>query len=203
VNATVALARLFPLAIVEYGHSSHRRLSVPMTLLLLLNFVPASAQTQPSEYQLKAAFVYHFAQMVEWPNDYLDANSPLVICSTDDDSFAAALDWAVDGKQIGAHAVQTRHVRDLTLFHGCHVLVIASKDKSRVSSILSRVKDEAILTVGDSDDFLASGGLIGLSIQDNKVRFDINLNSAQHANLKISSRLLLLARNVVGVRKVG
>jgi hypothetical protein len=163
----------------------------------------ARPQSQPSEFQLKAAFVYHFAQMVDWPPAYLDSTGPLVICSIDDDPYSAALDWTVDGKRIANHPLQTRHVRDLASLHGCHVLVVASTDKSRLTAILDRVKNDPVLTVGDGDDFIAHGGIIGLTLQDKKIRFDINLNTAQRVNLKISSRLLLLARNVIGAGKQG
>ena len=172
-------------------------------LFLLLPPAASFSQSQPDVSQLKAAFVYHFAQMVDWPASYLDSNGPLVICSIEDDAYSAALDWAVGGKRIANHLVQTRHVRDLTTLRGCHVLVLAAMEKSRFAAILDHVKNEPVLTVGDGDDFVAQGGIIGLAFQDKKIRFDINLNAAQRVNLKISSRLLLLARNVIGAGKQG
>lgn len=142
--------------------------------------------------------------MVEWPPDIFGADgSPLVMCTIGDDSYAAALDFVIDGKQIGSHPIQTRHLHDKVPTRGCHLLVISAKDKKRAAAILAEVADEPVLTIGDSEDFAASGGIIGLSLQDNKVRFDINLNAAQRANLKISSRLLLLAKRVIGGGKQG
>jgi hypothetical protein len=186
--------------------SRNLRLTRVVALCLVFVLLPPSSsfsQSQPDVSQLKAAFVYHFAQMVDWPPSYLDSNGSLVICSIDDDSYSAALDRAVDGKRIANHPVQTRHVRDLTTLHGCHVLALAAMEQSRLAAILDRVKNEPVLTVGDGDDFVAHGGIIGLAFQDKKIRFDINLNAAQRVNLKISSRLLLLARNVIGAGKQG
>lgn len=153
---------------------------------------------------VKAAFIFHFAQMVEWPTDVIAAGAtPVVMCIADDDSYASALHSAVDGKLIGTHPIQVRYLREKADPRGCHLLVIAGKDKKQRQALLNAVKDAPILTVGDSDDFTSTGGVIGLFLEDNKIRFDINLNAARRANLKISSRLLLLARNVIAAGKQG
>jgi len=175
-----------------------------LALLFFLAPFRSPAQEQSSEYQVKAALIFHFAQLVEWPPDILGPNaSPLVMCTITDDSYSLALDLAVDGKQIGGHPIQTKHLRDKIAIHGCHLLVIGAKDKKRAAAIVASVTDEPVLTIGDSQDFAASGGMIGLSLQENKIRFDVNLNSAQRARLKISSRLLLLAKSVIGGGKQG
>ena len=175
-----------------------------MAILFFLAPARSPAQSQSGEYQVKAAFIFHFAQMVEWPPDISGPDgSPLVMCTIGDDSYSAALDWVIDGKQIGSHPIQTRHLHDKVPIRGCHLLVISGKDNKRAATILAEVADEPVLTIGDSENFVASGGIIGLSLQDNKVRFDINLNAAQRASLKISSRLLLLAKRVIGGGKQG
>jgi len=173
-------------------------------LLFLFAAALLQGQTQIDEFQVKAAFVFHFAQLVEWPADTLGAeNQPLVFCSAGEDSFSTALGTVIQGKQVGAHPIQIRHVREKDDLHGCHLLFIAGKDKTRGPAILARLKDAPILTVGESENFARQGGIIGLSVQENKIRFDINLNSAQRANLKISSRLLLLAKSVIGGGRQG
>jgi hypothetical protein len=153
---------------------------------------------------VKAAFIFHFAQMVEWPtNAIASSTSPIVMCMVDDESYSLALHSAVDGKQIGAHPIEIRYLREKASPRGCHLLVIAGEDRKHRQAILDAVKNAPVLTVGDSEDFTATGGVIGLFLEDNKIRFDINLNAAQRANLKISSRLLLLARNVIAAGKQG
>lgn len=166
--------------------------------------IPCGFAQSPGEYMVKAAFIFHFAQMVEWPTDAIAAGAaPIVMCVADDDSYASALHSAVDGKLIGTHPIEIRYLREKASPRGCHLLVITGEDKKRRQAVLDAVKDAPILTVGDSEDFTATGGVIGLFLEDNKIRFDINLNAAQRANLKISSRLLLLARNVIAAGKQG
>lgn len=181
----------------------HLLRGVVLVLVLVLLAPSAATQSPSGEYQLKAAFVFHFAQMVDWPPDFLAPDAPLIFCTLDGDAFSAAVDWAVDGKQIGKHAVQTRHPGDTNAVRGCHLLILVGKDKKRVAAALAVVKDAPVLTIGDCDNFTAGGGMIGLLLQDNKVRFDINLTAAQSSSLKISSRLLLLARNVIGNSQTG
>jgi hypothetical protein len=187
--------------------SAHRRAILGMFIaLLFFLFLSRFAfpQVQPNEYEVKAAFIFHFAQMVEWPSNALGANAqPLVICTLDDDSYSSALTTVAEGKLIGSHPVQTRLLHTIADVPGCHVLVVGGKDKKRVAAILAGTKDAPLLTVGDSEDFAPAGGIIGLLLQDNKIRFDVNLIAARRANLKISSRLLVLARSVIGGGKAG
>ena len=159
----------------------------------------AAGRTQPQEHQVKAAFIFHFAQLVDWPPEALgDDGGPMVFCTTGDDAALSGLEAVVQGKQIGNHPLRVRHVREQDDFRGCLVLFIAGDNTKFVISTLARLKDAPILTVGESENFVADGGMIGLFLQENKIRFDINLKAAQRANLKISSRLLLLAKRVLG-----
>jgi hypothetical protein len=170
-------------------HSSHSHLS---------------AQYQPSECQVKAAFLFHFAQLVEWPSSAVGPETqPLIICTVDNDSDSEALAAALQGKQITSHPIQIRRIHRREDARGCHVLSFIGKDSKRTAAFLDALENAPVLTVGDSDGFAANGGMIGLFVQDNKIRFDINLNAAQRANLKISSRLLLLARTVIGDARTG
>lgn len=129
---------------------------------------------------------------------------PFLICTIDEDeSYSHALQAAVQGKQIASHPVRIRRLRKPANIPGCHLLLIGNEDNKRIATILAGIPDAPVLTVGEARDFATSGGIIGLSLQENKIRFDINLSAAQRANLKISARLLLLARNVIGGGKQG
>jgi YfiR/HmsC-like len=158
----------------------------------------ARAQSSPDEYQLKAAFIFHFTQLVDWPPDALGSgNRHLVLCTNGESALPGVLEATVQGKQIGSRTLEVHHLQDKDNPVGCHILFIAGKDKKRVAAVLAALNTAPILTIGESDGFVQHGGIIGFCLQDNKIRFDINLKAAQRANLKISSRLLLLAKTVV------
>lgn len=163
----------------------------------------AQAPSRGEEYRVKAAFLFHFAQLVEWPADALgDSSSPVILCTLGEDPFRGALEAATAGKIIGSRAVRVRHAGAIQDTKGCQIVFIATTEKDP-SSCLSKLKDEPVLTVGESEGFLDRGGMINLTVEDNKVRFGINLEASEHARLNISSRLLLLATRVIGIRKNG
>jgi YfiR/HmsC-like len=168
-------------------------------IVLLLAPWSAETQTQSDEYRVKAAFLFHFAQFVDWPPESLGAGSrPLVFCTVGEQAVPDALESTVEGKQIGTHSIKVQHLRETDDLRTCQLLFILIRDKKHVATILAGLQNAAILTVGQSDDFIQQGGMIGFCLQDSKIRFDINLRASQRANLKISSRLLLLAKSVVG-----
>jgi hypothetical protein len=155
----------------------------------------AGAQPASDEYRVKAAFLFHFAQLVDWPADAFDGSgSPLVLCTLEDDAFYDELESTVQGKQIGARAIRIRHVHLFQAVRGCNLLFIARSEGKSPS--LSALRNLPVLTVGETDDFLSSGGMIRFRFEQDKVRFDINSATADSSRLKISSRLLLLATSV-------
>ncbi len=159
----------------------------------------AWAQSTVDEYHMKAAFLYHFAQLVEWPADSLnEGGNSLLVCTLGDDPFHGELENTVAGKQIGSRFLRIRHVRPMQETSGCNVLFISKSEGNRIPSLLASLRNAPVLTVGDSDDFLGAGGMIRWFLDGNKVRFEINRQAAEAAKLRISSQLLFLARNVVG-----
>lgn len=169
-------------------------------LLCLLSVCADSAQTNPlSEYQVKAAFLFHFAQFVEWPEEaFKEANSPLTYCTIGADPFHGSLDAALSGKTVGVRSLRVMHYRQLQEIRGCQVLFIGEREQKLVPSLLTSLKGIPALTVGESQDFVQDGGMIGFLLEENKIRFEINLDAAEHARLKVSSRLLALAKRVIG-----
>ena len=166
------------------------------------SLLPANAYAQQTEeYHVKAAFLFHFAQLVDWPAPAAGGeNKPLTLCTIGHDPFDGGLEATLQGKSIGIRALQIRHLKLTQDAAGCQVLFIDSRDRKQISSVLAALKNEAVLTVGESDDFAKQGGMIGFSMDQDKVRFDINLDAALRVKLKISSRLLLLAKSVIGNR---
>jgi hypothetical protein len=156
------------------------------------------------EYQVKAAFLFHFAQFVDWPaGAFKEADSPVVYCTIGEDPFHGALDASLSGKMIGTRPSRVQHFKQPQDVQGCQVLFIGTLEKKLMFAELASLKGNPVLTVGESEHFAQEGGMIGFCLEDNKVRFEINLTAAERANLKISARLLALAKTVIGAPKGG
>lgn len=165
-----------------------------------MNLVSAQGSS-PNEYAVKAAFLFHFAQFVEWPEGtFREATSPLVYCTIGADPFHGALETSLLGKKMGGHEFQVRHAGQISEIQGCHVLFVGEGEKAHLASVLASVKGP-VMTVGESKQFVNEGGMIAFCLEENKIRFDINQEAAEKANLKISARLLALARTVIGKPK--
>jgi hypothetical protein len=161
-------------------------------------------KTETSEYRIKAAFLVHFAQYVEWPaGTFRHEDAPLVYCVLGKDRFGGAIELALGGKSVGSHELQLRHLTLVGEVPVCQVLFVAARNKKTIAAVLEGVKDIPVLTVGDSDHFVQAGGIIRLFLTDNKVRFEINVGAAQLAGLKVGAPLLTLASRVVGGSKGG
>jgi hypothetical protein len=164
---------------------------------LALAPTPVLAAAQPSEQEVKAAFLYHFAQYVEWPAAAFDSpSSPLVLGVVGDGGFLPAINSAVADKSVAAHRIVVKAVRTTAEMSGCHMIFVAPSEISRLPAILDALDALPVLTVGDAEGFAQAGGDIGLVIEDGKVGFQINPGAARYAGLKISSKLLRLAEIV-------
>jgi hypothetical protein len=148
---------------------------------------------------VKAAFLFHFAQFVDWPPEtYKESTSPLTYCTAGGDPFEGGLDASLKGKTIGGRPVRVLHFKEAGESQGCQILFLGIADKKLVSATLAKLNGSPVLTVGESVNFTKGGGMIGFLLEDNKVRFEINLEATEHAKLKISARLLALAKTVMG-----
>jgi len=157
----------------------------------------ARAQSDVDEYQVKAAFLFHFAQFLDWPPVALDAQDrSITLCIFDDEPRREALQSTVEGKLIGARAFHVRLLSQAQEIQGCNMLFLSRDEDRRQSAILKSLRGMPILTVGETSNFLTDGGMIRFHLEDGKTRFDINLASAESSHLQISSRLLLLATSV-------
>jgi hypothetical protein len=155
----------------------------------------AEGPSQAGEYQLKAAFIYNFAQFVEWPANSFEApDSPIVIGVVGDDPFHGALERAVSGKRVQDHPLIVHHVQFDEPLTACHIVYFSSADDRRLQSYLVVTRGKPVLTIGEADRFLQYGGIIRFFLENNKIRFEVNVQAAQQAGLKISSKLLKLAR---------
>ena len=165
---------------------------------MISNSIAVTAQTKSAnEYQVKAAFLYNFAKFIDWPpSAFNDAKQPLEICVYGHDPFGAALEEALLGKAIGDRRVGLGRAMLFQDLAGCHVVFVSSSAHESAADLANRLKGRSVLLVGESEGFAASGGTIQFTIEDNRVHFVINPDAADRAGLKISSKLLALAKIV-------
>lgn len=160
-----------------------------------------------SEYLIKAGFIYNFAKLVEWPaTAFAQPDSPIVIGILGNDPFGATLDRIVADKKIDGRGFAVKRVKwskDLRELKDCNILFVSSSEKEHVDSVVDGMKGLPILTIGDAPGFAKRGGIINFTLEDNKVRFEVNVEAAKHADLSISSRLLTLAKIVQQVAADG
>ena len=150
-----------------------------------------------SEYQVKAVFLFNFAQFVDWPTvPAQDPRTPLLIGILGDDPFGAFLDETVRGEHLGLRPFEVHRYRELTDIEGCNILFISRSENERVGQILAALHNRTILTVSDGEDFAKRGGMIQFVNDKNRIRLRINLEAAQAANVTISSKLLRVAEIV-------
>ena len=175
-----------------------RRLFVFVSLAAVAS-APLEIHAQASllrEYQIKAAFLYNFIKFIDWPPDALpETSDTIAICVFSNDPFREALD-SIKDKVVRGRRLVIQRIQQGKELGSCQVLVLGPSAEKRVPQVMQSLQGSSVLTVGDTERFVQSGGIINFLVEQNKVRFEINLNSAERARLKVSSQLLSLARVV-------
>jgi YfiR/HmsC-like len=181
-----------------------RRLGILIVALgMTLNWTStAAAQAvdppDASEYLIKAGFIYNFAKFVEWPSTaFSQPDSPITIGVLGTDPFGSVLDRLVEDKKIGPRGFVVKRYKwgkDLKDLKECKILFVSASEKAHIDEIVQAVKGLPILMVGETPGFAERGGIIRFTLEDNRVRFEINVDAAHQADLNISSRLLTLAK---------
>lgn len=166
-----------------------------LSLGLLLAAVPGHAQSPaPSEYKLKAAFLFNFAKFIDWPAEaFADDKSPFVIGVLGDNPFGNELEQTVAGKKVNDHPITIQSFRAAAETTNCHILFISTAEKKRLPEIIQALRGTSVLTVGETEQFIEAGGMINFVLEAGKIRFQINDDAAKAARLKISSKLMSLA----------
>jgi hypothetical protein len=158
---------------------------------------PAVAAAAPSEYQLKAVFLFNFAQFVEWPAAaFQDADVPLVIGILGNDPFDGYLDEVVHGEQVKGRPLIVKRFRRLEDVDVCHILFVGSSDAARLASGQAALSGRAILTVSDAERPGQPGAMIQFVDAQKHIRLRIDVDTAAAAGLTISSKLLRSAEIV-------
>lgn len=173
-----------------------------LALLLLLAAAPSWAGAKLThEYDLKATFLFHFAQFVQWPPEALpEKNTPLTIGILGEDPFGKSLDEIVANESVGGHKLRVRRFQRVSQADSCHILFISSSEMGRMGEVLSHVNRRSILTVGETKDFAQRSGIIGFIVAEKRLRLAVNLAAANAARLTISSKLLRQSEIVGPVR---
>jgi hypothetical protein len=181
---------------------------------LVLSIAAVSLCAAPDvgkEDQLKAAFLYNFLKFIDWPAGKMpDNNEPAVIGIYGSQGFAKAFEPIKD-KTVGVKQIVVKEFVCLTKdssdedwnkqikeFEQCHILFFVDcPDDGMTKKVIEALNNKGVLTVGQNGNFLKTGGNINFLIEENKLRFEINLLSAKNNNLKIRSNLLKLAKRVI------
>ena len=159
--------------------------------------VAGGAHAQVEEYQVKAAFLYNFAKFVEWPpHVFKNAGDPISICVLGKNPVENALEEAVAGKAVEGRTFLVRQIAEINPGCNCQILFVSSSERKRFRSSAAGIKGLGILTVGEAQDFAAEGGVINFKLEAGRIRLEINLDAAEQAQLRISSKLLSLAQIV-------
>lgn len=162
---------------------------------------PGLAAAQPeraAEIQIKAAFLYKFGGFVEWPAAAFDrADSAFAIGVLGADAIAAELDRVTAGRTVHGRTVSLRRVKRGESLAGLHVLFVGQQEAARLPEILAAAKGQPLLVVTESESALTQGSMINFVSSEDKVRFDVALPPAERGQLRISARLLGVARKVV------
>jgi hypothetical protein len=194
------------------GHqssTSHRRgYANPLTAILAvailgLSFLTATVQAQQvttidREYTIKAAFLYHFLTYIDWPEGtFVDPKQPFVIGVYQTDPFGAVLDKIAATKNVEGRPIEIRRLQSTDKLLECHIVFMAGTVEASVQqNVLGLLTDSHVLCVGETEDFVELGGAAQFFVEGNKVRFAFNTDVVDRSNLKVSSKLLSLAKIV-------
>jgi hypothetical protein len=159
---------------------------------------PAWAQLSGTTgYEVKTAFLFNFARFIDWPaSSFTSPQSPFTICVLGQDPFGKVLDDTLQGKKIGNRPFAVRRLKDRAEARHCQMVFVSSSESAHLAEIIESVQGANVLLVGEMPGFVASGGTIEFTLEDNHVRFAINTDAADRSGLKFSSKLLALAKIV-------
>ncbi len=178
------------------GKRSAMRLALACLVWTACSGLVLQAGESPSEYEVKAAYLYQFGKFVEWPSSKLPGSEGFSICTIGKDPFGARLDETLAGRTVQGWPVIAKRLQTTESAGDCDVLFISSSERSRMEEILEAVRGKSVLTVSESMNFLQQGGMINFQMDKRKVRFGVNLSALRQANLKVSSELLKVANSI-------
>ena len=148
-------------------------------------------------YEVKTAFLFNFAKFIDWPaSGFASPQSPFTICVLGQDPFGNMLEDTLNGKIIGERPLAVRRLKDKAEAQRCQIVFVGSSEIAHLAEIVGSLQKSNVLLVGEMNGFAALGGTIEFTIEENHVRFMINIDAADRSGLKFSSKLLAVARIV-------
>jgi len=173
-----------------FGH----RLTTVAMVCAFLAAVLEGQQSRPTEYQVKAVYLYNFGRFVDWSANFLTAKSDsFAICVIGQDPFGRTLDATLAGERIEERKVVAKRILRPQDAATCQVLFISSSEDGRLKDILPSLDKLKVLTVSDMPHFSERGGMIQFVLEKDKIRFQVNLTNTERAGLNLSSELLKVA----------
>jgi hypothetical protein len=158
---------------------------------------PAPASAAAKEYQVKAAFLYNFTKFIEWPpRSFSGPEDPIVIGVLGDGPFAAELEQVVMNRNVNGRGLVVKPVVSVAEAQSVDVLFVSEAQEYMFGEIAPVIAHNPILTIGESRAYAHSGGIINFVLDNDKVRFEINMEAAERAGLKVSAQLQKLARAI-------
>jgi hypothetical protein len=162
--------------------------------VLFVAQLAAQSPSKPTEFDVKAAYLYNFAKFVQWPTDAGRREARTFnVCVLGEDPFGAVLDRVVAGGSINGRTVVARRLASTQDVRTCHILFLGGMDERRAVETLDALGRADVLTVSDLPEFTRRGGMIQFVVQGARVRFEVNLDRARDAGLMLSSELLRVA----------
>ncbi|MBW8899317.1 MAG: YfiR family protein [Massilia sp.] len=170
-----------------------------LLLALCLCQGPALAQSNATERQVKAAYLYKFAGFVEWPDGaFARPDSPLLIGIAGNDALAEQAEQIIAGRSINGHPLAVRRVRRGDALEGVHILFVGAMDRPGMGELLATARAQSVLTVSDVDEATELGCMVHFVVADDRLRFEVALKNVTPTRLRISARMLAAAYRVQG-----
>jgi hypothetical protein len=172
---------------------------VPPLLGVLLLAAPRLAAQRGLEYEVKAAYLYNIVNFVTWPTDaFAGPADPFHVCVFGNDPFGPLLDRAMQGGTANMRPIVIDRISEPAAGAKCHLVFLPGADSDWTDQLVRTASQRPVLTIGEARDFLRRGGMISFVVDGGRIRFDVNLPAANSRGLTVSSRLLQVARTIVG-----
>jgi hypothetical protein len=180
-------------------------LCLPIVLWIALSGSVVRAESStPTMSQVQAAFLFNFAKFVTWPNEaFQHSGDSLIIGVIGEDPFGAILDETVRDKTVMGKKLLVKRFTNIQDAANSHILFLSTSEERRLSHMMTALDKTNILTVSDMEQFAEQGGMIALTVEDQKVRFSVNVAAVERSGLKMGSQLLKLARIVSDKPRTG
>ena len=175
---------------------NYKKYSIKKLVLILGVLISFASYSQKyTEYDVKAAYLYNFAKFITWPNEQKNSNKDFIFTVYKNEAFAKVLTEVVKNRKIKGRSCKVTLVNKPEDISNCNILFISNVSNIELKNIISKINSKSIVSVGDNiEDFCLKGGIINFTSKQSKKRFEINVNVANKKKIKISSKLIVLAK---------